>query len=127
MRDWFMKQYNPKRYLKDLFILLEDINYLVKQIPSEFSSIIKRFRFDKLKLPLVHENLDTAVSEIDKTGNRLSFAIIIASLLLSSAIIVQAKVGPFIRGYPVLGLVGFFIAAVMGIGLLVGIIRSGKL
>jgi ubiquinone biosynthesis protein len=57
----------------------------------------------------------------------LSFSVIIASLLLSSAIIVQAKVGPFIRGYPVLGLAGFFIAAVMGIWLLFAIIRSGKL
>ena len=88
---------------------------------------MKRIRFGNLKIPLVHENLDRAVSEIDKTGNRLSFAVIIAALLLSSAIIVQAKVGPFIRGYPVLGLAGFFTAFVMGIGLLIGIIRSGKL
>jgi len=99
----------------------------LRYLPTEVGAIIKRMRYGKWKLPLVHENLEKAVSDIDRTGNRLSFSIIIASLLLSSAILVQAKVGPFIRGYPVLGLAGFFIAAVMGIWLLIAIIRSGKL
>jgi ubiquinone biosynthesis protein len=57
----------------------------------------------------------------------MSFAIIIAALLLASSILVQANVGPLIRGYPVVGLLGFLIAAVMGLWLLVGIIKSGKL
>jgi ubiquinone biosynthesis protein len=127
MRRWFMDQYSPKKYIKDLAVLLDDLNYFLRYLPTEIGSIIKRIRYGKWKLPLVHENLEKAVSDIDRTGNRLSFSIIIASLLLSSAIIVQAKVGPFIRGYPVLGLAGFFIAAVMGIWLLIAIIRSGKL
>jgi len=127
MRRWFMDQYSPKKYIKDLVVLLDDLNYFIRYLPTEIGSIIKRIRYGKWKLPLVHENLEKAVSDIDRTGNRLSFSIIIASLLLSSAIIVQAKVGPFIRGYPILGLAGFFIAAVMGIWLLIAIIRSGKL
>ncbi len=127
MQRWFMNQYSPKKYLKDLAVLLDDLNYFLRYLPTEIGSIIKRIRYGKWKLPLVHENLEKAVSDIDRTGNRLSFSIIIASLLLSSSIIVQAKVGPFIRGYPVLGLAGFFIAAVMGIWLLIAIIRSGKL
>jgi len=127
MRRWFMDQYSPKRYIKDLVVLLDDLNYFLRYLPTEMGSIIKRFRYGKWKLPLVHENLEKAVSDIDRIGNRLSFSVIIAALLLSSAIIVQAKVGPFIKGYPVLGLAGFFIAAVMGIWLLFAIIRSGKL
>lgn len=127
MRRWFMDQYSPKKYIKDLVVLLDDLNYFLRYLPTEMGSIIKRIRYGKWKLPLVHENLEKAVSDIDRTGNRLSFSVIIASLLLSSAIIVQAKVGPFIRGYPVLGLAGFFTAAVMGIWLLFAIIRSGKL
>lgn len=127
MRSWFFKQYSPKRYMKEILILLDDINYFLKYLPTELSLIIKKIRFGQLKLPIIHENLEKAVSEIDRTGNRLSFSIIIAALLLSSAIIVQAKVGPFIKGYPVLGLAGFFTAVVMGLWLLIGIIKSGRL
>jgi ubiquinone biosynthesis protein len=90
-------------------------------------TIIKRIGLNRMRIPLYHENLDRAVSELDRTGNRMSFAIIIAALLLSSSILVQARIGPFIKGYPVVGLLGFLSAAVMGLWLLIGIIRSGKL
>jgi ubiquinone biosynthesis protein len=127
VQRWFFKQYSPKNYLKDLLSLLDDLNYFIRLIPSELVTTIKKFRFGGLRLPIFHENIEKAVSEIDRIGNRLSFAIIIASLLLSSSIIVQAKIGPLIRDYPVLGLAGFFIASVMGFWLLIGIIKSGRL
>jgi ubiquinone biosynthesis protein len=90
-------------------------------------NFVRKIGVGKMRIPLYHENLERAVSEIERTGNRMSFAIIIAALLLSSSILVQAKVGPFIKGYPILGLLGFLTAAVMGLWLLIGIIRSGKL
>jgi ubiquinone biosynthesis protein len=127
VRRWAQRQYSPKRYMKDLFFLIEDLGYFIKLLPSEINVMLRRLRSGKIRLPLYHENLEKAVSKIDRTGNRLSFAVIIAALLLSSTILVQAKVGPFIRGYPVLGLAGFFTAFVMGLWLLLGIIRSGKL
>jgi len=127
VRQWAQRQYSPRRYMKDLFFLVEDLGYFIKLLPSEVNVLLKRLRSGKIRLPIFHENLEKAVSEIDRTGNRLSFAVIIAALLLSSTILVQAKVGPFIRGYPVLGLAGFFTAFVMGLWLLLGIIRSGKL
>ena len=90
-------------------------------------TLIKRVGRNKMRIPLYHENLDRAVSELDRTGNRLSFAVIIAALLLASSILVQARIGPFIKDYPIVGLLGFLTAAVMGLWLLIGIIRSGKL
>jgi len=39
----------------------------------------------------------------------------------------QTGVGSKWFGYPSLGLAGFVIAAVLGIGLAIGILRSGKL
>jgi ubiquinone biosynthesis protein len=126
-RRWLLRQYSPGRFRKEARSLLDDLNYFIKLLPGEIGSILKRIRFGKLRLPLFIENLDRAVNELDRIGNRLSFSIIIAALLLSSSIIVQAKIGPFVKDYPVLGLLGYFIAAVMGIWLLVGIIKSGRL
>jgi ubiquinone biosynthesis protein len=126
-RRWLLGQYSPGRFRKEIRSLLDDLNYFIKLLPNEIGSILKRIRFGKLRLPLFIENLDRAVSELDRIGNRLSFAIIIAALLLSSSIIVQSKIGPFVKDYPVLGLLGYLLAAVMGIWLLVGIIKSGRL
>jgi ubiquinone biosynthesis protein len=40
---------------------------------------------------------------------------------------VHAGVGPAAFGYPVIGLIGFTLAAVLGLGLALGILRSGRL
>jgi len=127
VKSWFIKQFRLKSYIKDFMLVMDDLRYLLKSIPSEFGPLFKRLLTGRLRVPLYHENLDRAVYEIDRTGNRLSFSIIIAALLLASSILVQAKVGPLIKGYPVIGLAGFFTAAIMGLWLLIGIIKSGRL
>ena len=127
VRNWFLRQFRLKNYIKDFILMMDDMKHLLKSLPSEIGPIFKRLLGGKLRLPIYHENLDRAVYEIDRTGNRLSFSIIIASLLLASSLLVQARVGPLIKGYPVIGLVGFVVAAVMGLWLLIGIIKSGRL
>ena len=127
VKKWYLKQFRLKSYVKDIVIIMDDLRYLLKSIPSEFGPLFKRLISGRLRIPLYHENLDRAVYEIDRTGNRLSFSIIIAALLLASSILVQAKIGPLVKGYPVIGLAGFFTAAIMGLWLLVGIIKSGRL
>jgi len=127
VKKWFVSQYSPGKYMKDMLSVLDDLNFFIRSLPAELGQVLRKFTVGRLRLPIFHENLDRAVSEIDRVGNRLSFAVIIAALILSSSILVQAGIGPFIKGYPVPGLAGFFAAAIMGIWLLIGIIRSGRL
>jgi len=127
VKTWFLRQFRLKSYVKDFMLIMDDIRYLLKSIPSEFGPLFKKLIGGRFRIPLYHENLDRAVYEIDRTGNRLSFSIIIAALLMSSSILVQSKVGPLIKGYPIIGLAGFLTAAIMGLWLLIGIIKSGRL
>ena len=127
VKRWFYQRYNPRRSIRDLYFLFDDMQYYLKTLTTEMGTFARRLGIGRFRIPLYHENLDRAVNEIDRTGNRMSFAIIIAALLLSSSILVQAKVGPLIRGYPIVGLLGFLTASVMGLWLLIGIIKSGKL
>jgi len=80
-----------------------------------------------LEIQFVHRNLDYFIREMDRSSNRLSFAIVIAAIVVASSIMVHAAAGPQAFGYPLLGLAGFVTAAVLGIGLAVGILRSGRL
>lgn len=75
----------------------------------------------------MHRNLGHFVREMDRSSNRLAFALIIAALIVSSSLIIQAGRGPLAYGYPVFGLVGFVVAALFGIRLAIGIMRSGRL
>jgi ubiquinone biosynthesis protein len=63
----------------------------------------------------------------DRDANRLSFAIVIASLLVSSAIIVLSHVPPLWHNISVLGVVGFGLSVVMSLWLLIAIFTSGHM
>ena len=55
------------------------------------------------------------------------FPLLLASLIIGSALIVISKTPPLFYGISAIGIVGFIAAAVMGIWLLVAIIKKGKL
>jgi ubiquinone biosynthesis protein len=104
-----------------------DVLSALRTLPSNLAEITRRIRTDGLQVQFVHRNLDVFVREMDRSSNRLSFAVVIAAIVIASSIMVQAAAGPQAFGYPLLGLAGFLTAGVLGIGLAIGILRSGRL
>ena len=104
-----------------------DVLRILTSAPRDVADIIRKARTDGLRVQFVHRNLEHFIREMDRSSNRLSFAVVIAAIVIGSAIVVHAGVGPGAFGYPALGLAGFVTAAVLGIGLAVGILRSGRL
>jgi ubiquinone biosynthesis protein len=96
-------------------------------LPRDLAEIARKARTDSLQIQFVHRNLDFFVHEMDRSSNRLSFAVVIASIVIGSAIVVHAGAGPAAFGVPAFGLAGFVVAAVLGLGLAVGILKSGRL
>ena len=122
-----MDRFNPKRISKDMFEVMSDLLSLVKQLPRDIRDISRLLREQKIPLKLEHQGLDDILATHDQISNRLSFAIVIASLIIGSALIVISKTPPFFFGISLIGIIGFLAAAVMGIWLLVAIIRKGRL
>jgi ubiquinone biosynthesis protein len=99
----------------------------LRTLPGNIAEITRRVRADGLQVRFVPQNLDYFVREMDRSSNRLSFAIVIAAIVIGSSVLVHAAAGPQWLGYPAVGLAGFVTAAVLGIGLAIGILRSGRL
>ena len=96
-------------------------------LPRDIAEIARKARTDGLQVQFVHRNFDHFVREMDRSSNRLSFAIVIAAVVIASAIVMHAGTGPETFGYPAPGLAGFVVAGVLGIGLAIGILKSGRL
>jgi ubiquinone biosynthesis protein len=64
---------------------------------------------------------------LDQITNRIAFSIVLASLMMANALIIHARMPPLWHGVPVVGLVGFFVTAVLGLWLLVSILRHGRM
>jgi ubiquinone biosynthesis protein len=104
-----------------------DVADAIQAIPHDVREILRKARRDRLQIQFVHRNLDFFVQEMDRSSNRLSFAIVIAALIIGSSLIFRSGTGPTLFGYPALGLTGFLTAALLGIWLVIGIMRSGRL
>jgi ubiquinone biosynthesis protein len=110
-----------------IFDLFEDTSRFLRSLPYDAHELLKKARSGKLKISLDLEDLDSRVREFDRSVNRLSFAVVIAGLLVSSSFFMRIEAGPRLFGLPILGLGGFIVAGVLGMWFLIGILRSGRL
>ncbi|NOQ45196.1 MAG: AarF/ABC1/UbiB kinase family protein, partial [Desulfobulbaceae bacterium] len=100
---------------------------LVRELPKEMRSILRQLRDGRMKLEFEHRGLQALGSSLDRISNRIAFAIVLASQIIGSSLIVLSDIPPHWNGIPVIGLIGFLVAGVMGFWLLISIIRHGRM
>jgi ubiquinone biosynthesis protein len=122
-----LARFKPARLFGDLSQLAEQSYEFLTDFPKDLLEISHALRQRKMSLTLVLKDLDKMLCTHDQISNRISFAIIIAALIIGSALIVISNTPPLFHGISMIGLIGFLAAGFMGIWLLVAIIRKGRL
>ncbi|MEA3437765.1 MAG: AarF/ABC1/UbiB kinase family protein, partial [Thermodesulfobacteriota bacterium] len=122
-----LNRIHPRRIAKDMANSGTELFHLLKDIPGEVRTILKLARRGKIKMEFKHRGLEPMIAANDRISNRLSFAIVLASLVIGSGLIVLSGIPPKWHEIPVIGLIGFLIAGFMGFWLLISIIRSGRM
>ncbi|MFZ1986330.1 MAG: AarF/UbiB family protein [Desulfatitalea sp.] len=117
----------PARLLEDGVRLVEQSYEFLTDFPKDLLEISHALRQKKMSLNLVLKDLDKMLSTHDQISNRISFSIIIAALIIGSALIVISNMPPMLYGISLIGLIGFLAAGFMGVWLLVAIIKKGRL
>lgn len=118
---------DPDRIAGDVIHLASQFMRFLGQFPQDILEISRLIRQQKLTIKIEQTGLNTTLATQDQISNRISFSIIIAALIIGSALIVISEIPPLVHGISLIGFIGFIAAAVMGIWLLVAIIRKGKL
>jgi len=122
-----LSRLSPQRITGDIFRLAIELFQFLQNFPKDILSITRLIKQQKLSLNLEYKGLDKMLSTYDQISNRISFSIIIAALIIGSALIVMSKVPPLFYDISLIGIIGFLAAAIMGIWLLVAILRKGRL
>jgi ubiquinone biosynthesis protein len=96
--------------------------------PRQVHALLEELKDGEVEVRFRHAGLDELISKVDILANRLVFALLIAALIIGSSMLgIFLKGGIRLLGVSVFGLIGFVFAAILGLLLLVGIIRSGRL
>jgi ubiquinone biosynthesis protein len=89
---------------------------------------MEQIRDGQIEVGFVHKGLDDLLAKLDTLFNRLVIALIVVGGLIGSSLIgIFAKGGPHLLGVNVISILGFALSAVLGIWLLWGVVRSGRL
>lgn len=123
IRDLQMQRIHPKKLMGDFLAS----STLLKGVPFELYDLLKQFKSGKVKIGIDHQGLEPLIFGVERSSNRISFALIIAALIIGSSLIMMTRPGPTLFELPLLGLLGYALAGVLGLWLLVWIRRSGRL
>ncbi len=127
VESFLFRRFDPRKQVKEIFELFDRYRAAVKSIPGDVEEIVQKLKKGKMIVSLHHEGLNKFILEMDRSSNRISFSLIIASLIVGSSLVMQMDRGPMLFGFSIFGLIGYLIAALLGLWLVIAILRSGKI
>ena len=101
---------------------------ILREAPYQWHDFMEQVRDGQIEVGFVHKGLDNFLEQMQRVFNRLVVALIVTGGLIGSSLIgIFAKNGPHVLGVNVVSVIGFALAAVLGLWLLLGVVRSGRL
>ena len=120
------QRYHPATLLKRGHRGLHDVFSLLSGLPRDAARLLKEARRGRLKIDLDIKRLDHFGHQIDHSTNRLTIGILTAALIIGSSIVMTVQGGPTIFGLPLFGLLGFMIAFINSVWIVLSIWRADK-
>ena len=129
LRAMLGERLSPQRMARTAGVTIWHLLSFVKSAPQQLREVLRQVSSGKWQLNVRHENLEPLAREVDRAGNRLAFSIVIAAIVVGSSMVVTSDTNMQLLGIRLqtYGFFGYLFAGILGLGLLVAILRSGRL
>jgi ubiquinone biosynthesis protein len=127
-RGLMLERFTPQRVARRA--RRDAIRYaqIFAEAPYQWHDLMEQVRDGQIEVGFVHKGLDDFLESIQRVFNRLVIALIVTGGLIGSSMIgIFATKGPQILGINSLSVVGFVLSTILGVWLLWGVVRSGRL
>ena len=127
-RELMISRFTPRRVVSRARREGWQLMQMTADLPYQLHDTLEQVRDGQIEVGFVHKGLDDLLAKLDTLFNRLVIALIVTGGLIGSSLIgIFAKTGPHVLGLHVVSVIGFGLSAVLGVWLLWGVIRSGRL
>ena len=127
-RGLMLERYTPQRMLKRGRSEAIELARIARDMPYQLHDFMEEIRDGQLEVGFVHKGLDELMRKLDVAFNRLVIALVVVGGLIGSSLIgIFSTKGPQIAGVNFLSFVGFVLSGGLGLWLLWGVLRSGRL
>jgi ubiquinone biosynthesis protein len=115
-------RFNPSHMARRLASESRTYFRLAREVPVHIGRSLEKLSKDDLKLQFEHRGLDHLITEIDRSSNRLVIGLVLAALIVASALVIRTGSGGLWLSVPI-----FLLSSFLGIWLIYGVFRSGRL
>lgn len=116
------KQKHPVKVLQKFAKASKKYADALRKLPSETLEVMEQVK-KGIGLDINYTDIRHLGMDLNKSSNRLAYALVIAALLVSGALLVEVK--PFIAGFSVFTIIALGFASVLLIALIASILHEG--
>lgn len=123
MTDQFFAQLNRQELARTAI----DWRNIAVRTPRQLDDILSQMNAGRLRFEWQMLGMEQLQRTLAVIGNKISFSLLISSMIMGAAIVMATPRQPTFDGYPVLSLIIFTVSAVLALWLIISIMRSGTL
>ncbi|HSO20938.1 MAG TPA: AarF/UbiB family protein, partial [Desulfosarcina sp.] len=112
-----VKRFHPESIFRRMRGFLFKLTTAPTKFPRRIGDIVEKMEQGRLRVGFEHRNLDGLQHTLEKTFSRLTMGVILAALIIGSSLIITTGIPPIVLGYPLLGLAGYLVSALLGLWL----------
>lgn len=121
-----LRRFSPEVLWRNLRNTFVNFWFSQNELPIQLKHIVTKLETGELGFLLHLEKLEQLMSSLENASNRLTTGIIAGSIIMGSSMIITTGIGPYIFGYPALGVVGYLLSVIMGMWLVITILRNKR-
>ncbi len=116
------ERYHPRAIASRMWTEARSLTKVMHDLPEQIGRTLGKLSDDELRIHLEHKGIDHLTTEMDRSGNRLAIGMVMSALILASAITISSDSRLVYVSIPI-----FMMSSLLGIWLIYGVFRSGRL
>ncbi|KXS40334.1 MAG: 2-octaprenylphenol hydroxylase [Methanolobus sp. T82-4] len=126
-KKYMKKRLSPKNITNSALKNVPKYSRVLHKMPMQISQILSLIEKGELNIKFRHNELETLPQEINDASNRIAFSFIVSAIIIGSSLILQTDMEPLVWSVPFLGVFGFIIAFLLGMGFVISILKTERI
>ncbi|MEK6943502.1 MAG: AarF/ABC1/UbiB kinase family protein [Nanoarchaeota archaeon] len=124
MEKLIAKRSNPMYVMKSFAHSMHRYKKFAEEFPEKAEKALDKIQRGTIKVDINDTDIKKLALELDRSSNRVAYGLLIAALLITSAILMNVEKGPTVMGIPILSFVSFVFASFFVFILFISIVRE---
>jgi len=117
-----MQKFRPRNFYSALI----DLNELALELPRRMRELVSQTTTGNLGFKIKLEQVDDLLGGMHKIANRITVGLVIAAMIVGSALVMRVPTTFTLMGYPAIAVVGFIVASALGLYMVVSTLLQDR-